>query len=227
MLSKTYRPVDTTDITSTGAQAIRLAALTVVVSLATASCSSTTEPTPPPASSEDNVTTTMRARTLVTGAASPQAIVTLEPTTPYEFPVPDEPAVMDQVGLEFTPPVLLVRAGQVVEFRNSDGDMHNVRVHENQTYVTFVNVAIPPARTYQHAFERPGAYTVTCDVHTDMRGSIFVTTTPLAVIADSEGRFTLPDVLPGSYKVTVLAGGHQTERVVEIAGEHTTLAFGP
>ena len=214
------------DLTSTGAQAVRLVSLIVVVSLATASCSPTTEPAPPPASSEDNVTTTKPGRTLVTGVASPQSIVTLEPTTPYEFPVADEPAVMDQVALAFTPPILLVQVGQVVEFRNSD-DMHNVRVQENQTQITLVNVAIPPSRTYEYTFERPGAYTVTCDVHTDMQGSIFVTATPFAAIADSDGRFTLPDVVPGSYKVTVLTGGHQTARVVEITGEQTTVAFDP
>ena len=90
-------------------------------------------------------------------------------------------------------------------------------VQENQTQITLVNVAIPLSRTYEYTFERPGAYTVTCDVHTDMQGSIFVTATPFAAIADSDGRFTLPDVVPGSYKVTVLTGGHQTARV---GGDH-------
>ncbi len=209
-----------------GAQAVQLVSLIVVASLATASCSSTTEPASPPAPSEDNLTTTEPGRTLVTGTASPQAIVTLEPTTPYEFPVTDEPAVMDQVGLAFTPQVLLVQAGQTVEFRSSDA-LHNVRVQENQTQTTLMNVVIPPSRKYEYTFERPGALTVTCDVHLDMRAIIFVTATPFAAIADSDGGFTLPNVAPGLYKVTVSASGHQAERMVEIIGEQTTLSLAP
>ena len=221
MLGKNRRPVHTS---STGARAVRLVSLIVIASLVTASCSSTTEPVPSPPSLDDNPTAADPGRTLVTGTASPRAIVTLEPTTPHEFPITDEPAVMDQVGVAFTPSVLLVQAGQVVEFRSSDA-LHNVRVQENQTQTTLVNVAIPPSRKYDYTFERPGAHTVTCDIHSDMRASIFVTATPFAVVADSDGKFTLSNVAPGSYKVTILAGGHQTERVVEIRGEQTTLAL--
>ena len=214
------------DVCPSAGVVVRLVLLIVMASLATASCSST-EPAPPSALSERNVTTTGPERTLVTGTASPQALVTLEPTTPYEFPLPGEPAVMDQVGLDFTPSILFVRAGQNVEFRNSEDVLHNVRVQEEQTQTTLVNVAIPPFRKYEYSFEGQGFHTVTCDVHPAMWARILVTATPFAVIADSDGRFTLPNVSPGSYKATILAGGRQTERVVEISGEQTTLAFDP
>ena len=214
------------DVHPSAGAAVRLVSLIVLVSLAAVGCSPT-EPVPPSASLEDNVTTTEPGRTLVTGTTSREALVTLEPTMPYEYPLPGEPAVMDQVGLEFTPSVLLVQVGQNVEFRNSEDVLHNVRVQENQTQTVLMNVAIPSFRKYEYSFERPGFHTVSCDVHPAMRARILVTATPFAVIAGSDGRFTLPNVPPGSYTLTILAGGHQIERVVEISGEQTTLAFDP
>src|SRR6185436_20652358 len=60
-----------------------------------------------------------------------QIVVVLEPTTSRTFPPQTETPVMDQVGLTFGPPLLLVRTGQPVEFRNSDDTLHNVHVtHE-------------------------------------------------------------------------------------------------
>ena len=151
----------------------------------------------------------------------------LEPTTPYEFPVPDEPAVMDQVAMAFTPPILLVQVGQVVEFRNSEDVLHNVRVDESLTRTPVFNVAIPPFAAYEHAFARPGYQNVSCDVHPDMSAGILVTSTPYAVVADSDGGFTLANVPAGSYRVTVTARGRRLERVIEITGDHITLVFDP
>src|SRR5687768_1578077 len=64
------------------------------------------------------------------GLALPSAVVVLEPKSEAELPVKSEPAIMDQAGYEFLPGFLLAQAGQLVQFRNSEDVLHNVRVSE-------------------------------------------------------------------------------------------------
>ena len=77
-----------------------------------------------------------------------QIVVVLEPTTSRTFPPQTEVPVMDQVGLTFGPPLLLVRTGQPVEFRNSDDTLHNVHVTHEETREPAFNVAIPTDNSY-------------------------------------------------------------------------------
>ena len=70
--------------------------------------------------------------------------------------------------------------------------------------------------SYYHTFERAGTYNVSCNVHADMAATVLVTSTPYAVVADHDGRFSLPDVRPGFYDLTMRHGTRQIERVVEV-----------
>jgi plastocyanin len=151
------------------------------------------------------------------------AIIVLEPQAPREFPVPTEPKVMDQQGLAFIPGLLLVRRDQQVIFRNSEDVLHNVRVQETGAAQPVFNVATIPGNSYTHTFDRPGFYSVGCDVHQEMHADILVTSTPYAVVADDDGNFEFSDVLPGAYKITVYLGARRIERLVEVAGPRTEL----
>ncbi len=165
----------------------------------------------------------------VTGKAPPAtggfpSVVILEPQTPGDFPVPTEPALMDQFGRTFFPSLLLVREGQPVHFRNSEDELHNVHVVDTRTGSTVLNVAMPIlGGSYYHTFERAGTYDVSCNVHADMAATILVTSTPYAVVADYDGRFSLPDVPPGFYNLTMRHGTRRIERVVEVGGPPTEL----
>lgn len=130
---------------------------------------------------------------------------------------------MDQQGLAFTPRLLLVRQGQAVMFRNSEDVLHNVRVGETGTSQPLFNVATVPGNSYTYTFERPGFYSVGCDVHETMHADILVTSTPYAVIADDDGSFILTEVSPGSYKLTAYVGARRIEQPVEVAGPRTEL----
>lgn len=130
---------------------------------------------------------------------------------------------MDQFGMGFNPDFLLARAGQRVEFRNSEDVLHNIRVTESATRLPVFNVSPPPFTSYVHAFDRPGFYAVSCDIHPSMHADILVTSTPYAVVADEGGNFAFSDVSPGSYNLTVYYGGRRIERVVEVAGSRTEL----
>lgn len=165
----------------------------------------------------------------VTGKAPPAtggfpAVIILEPQSLSDVPVPTEPALMDQFGRTFLPSLLLVREGQPVHFQNSEDELHNVHVVDTRTGSTVFNVAMPIlGGSYDHTFERAGTYDVSCNVHPEMAATILVTSTPYAVVADHDGSFSLPDVPPGSYNLTMRHGARRIERVVEVGGPRTEL----
>lgn len=200
---------------------------TVVVvaalALAAVGCASPpADPTPPrqSASSEAKLGQVV-GKAPATGSFPP--IVILEPRIPRDFPAPTDPKVMDQTGYTFFPSLLLVQKGQKVEFRNSEDVLHNVRVTNTDTGTPVFNIATPPFGAYEHTFDEAGYYAVSCDVHPAMAANILVTSTPYAVVAEKDGRFTFSDVPPGSYTLTVYSGAQRIERVVEITGSRTEL----
>jgi hypothetical protein len=162
---------------------------------------------------------------VVAGKAARHAIIVLEPTVPRDLPLPAEPQTMDQFGRAFFPELLLVLKGQQVAFSNNDNELHNVRVGEDASKEVIFNVATIPYKSYTYTFDRPGFYDVTCDVHQEMRATILVTSTPYATVAGADGRFTLTDVLPGAYDLTMYAGGRQVTRRVDVSRAQTDLVI--
>ena len=126
--------------------------------------------------------------------------------------------MMDQVGLTFGPALLLVRTGQPVEFRNSDDTLHNVHVTHEETREPAFNVAIPTDNAYTYTFQKDGFYRVGCDIHPAMAASVFAASTPYATLADADGKFTIADVAPGAYVVTLYGGGRTVQQPVEVKG---------
>ncbi len=157
----------------------------------------------------------------VTGRAKPAAgmlvsIVLLDPHAEIEVPVPDETPIMDQIGRQFVPGFILVRAGQTIDFTNSEDELHTVHVKDSHGESIF-NIATMMGTTYKHTFEVGDRYSVICNTHTEMFADILVVDTPYAVVADRDGRFALSDVVPGRYTATVLHGPDGTEHDIELA----------
>ena len=157
----------------------------------------------------------------VSGQAPPAdgmlvSIVLLDPHTDIEVPLPDETPVMDQIGRQFVPGFILVRAGQTIDFTNSEDDLHTVHVKDSHGESIF-NIATMMGTTYAHTFEIDDEYSVICNTHTEMFADIMVVDTPYAVVADRDGRFTVPDVVPGRYTATVIQGPGRNVHEVEIA----------
>ncbi len=156
------------------------------------------------------------------------SVVILESDTPIDRAIPDEPAVMDQYGMEFVPKLLVVQAGRTVEFGNSEDVAHNVHVVDLATVETLINAATPFSETsVEHTFASPGVYSVLCGVHSTMAAMIVVTENSYHVIADADGSFVLPDVPHGSYTLRIwsIDEARRSERPVEVAGERTEVAI--
>ena len=149
------------------------------------------------------------------------AIVILEPRHSVQLPEPGGVPVMDQVARSFVPPVLFVRTDHPTEFRNSDDELHSINVKDGVTFEQAFNVAVPTGERYIHTFKHTGAYDVTCDIHAGMSAQIVATSTPYVTLADSEGNFAFPNVVPGTYALIVYAGVQTIERTLEVAGQRT------
>jgi plastocyanin len=207
-----------------------LAAVAALI-LAASGCGGTNQP---PATTTDQKAETASAQPAAAGGANvtgrlspnlapPSTFITLELEGEGELPIKSEPAVMDQVSQVFLPAFVVAQAGQKMEFRNSDDVLHNIRVTESAGSTPIFNVATPPFGKYEYTFERPGVYTVGCDIHPTMRADILVTATPYTATTSESGGFSIADVRPGQYKLKVFAGGEPIVRPIEVKSEKTDL----
>ncbi|MGE3177599.1 MAG: hypothetical protein AB7O32_09025 [Vicinamibacterales bacterium] len=168
---------------------------------------------PPAASSAGNATVSGMAPAAKSGVP---AIVILKSVQPQDVPPQSAPPVMDQIQLEFTPTILFARPGQPAEFRNSDDQLHNIRVLEESTKEPAFNIALPTGGAYKHTFEKEGFYDVGCDIHPGMSAVVVAANTPFMSIAAQDGQFVFSNVPPGDYTLTVYAGAKKYERVVTV-----------
>jgi plastocyanin len=131
------------------------------------------------------------------------------------FNPPAEPVVLDQVNLTFLPHVLPVLVGTRVAFPNRDEVRHNVfspgppRL-DLGTY--------PQNSTKYHVFDKPGVWTMLCNVHAEMSAYVVVTETPYFARTEKDGKFLLKDVPPGKYALKVW---HEKAKLTTLALEIT------
>ena len=77
--------------------------------------------------------------------------------------------------------------------------------------------------SYEFTFDRAASYAVECNTHTEMAADILVVSSPYAVLADSDGVFTMSDVIPGTYTVTMLNGEDRLEQEIDIVAGRNEL----
>ncbi len=205
---------------------VRSAAIAALL-LASLGCGSNNTSTPvtdtaqtqQPASSGEGVALTGR---LASSLAPPSSVVVLEPVDGTELPVKTEAAIMDQAGYAFLPEFLIAQAGQLVQFRNSEDVLHNVRLTDVSSQKPVFNVATLAFGKYEHKLE-PGFYNVTCDIHSTMRASILVTASPYAASTSEDGSFSMSRVRPGKYNLTIYTGTAPVVRPIEVKTRQTDL----
>jgi plastocyanin len=159
----------------------------------------------------------------VEGRAPVGSVITLEPTG-AAAPLPPGPAVLDQISKSFVPEVLIVRVGQIVEFRNSEDIDHNVAVIRSPAGTRIFDTSTPAFQKYEHTFDRTGRYEVSCDVHPGMRATIFATAAPYSTIVDSSRQFKFADLPPGPYRLALVNGPTPVDRVIDVGA--TTVDVG-
>jgi plastocyanin len=124
-------------------------------------------------------------------------IADLPPGQPSSSP----PARMDQAGQQFVPRILVIAAGQSVEFRNSDNVYHNIFSYSPPK--RFDLGRYPKGQSRTVSFAKPGVVQVYCDIHSDMRADLVITPSERYALIGRSGRFRIKDVPAGSRTVKV------------------------
>ena len=111
--------------------------------------------------------------------------------------------VLENRACRFVSRVSATTVGSTLEIRNTDSILHNTHVRrENKLGPTVINVAQPVGTS---AILKPlhvvGFMDVRCDAHTFMRAAIHVFEHPYFAVTDQAGRYELPQVPPGSYRL--------------------------
>lgn len=110
-------------------------------------------------------------------------------------------AVMDQVDLQFVPHVLVIPVGTEVTFPNSDTVAHQVYSFSpaKKFDVPLYSGKLPPPER----FDRAGIVTLGCNIHDQMLGYVYVVEAQYFGRADHDGRWTVANVEPGEYQLTI------------------------
>jgi plastocyanin len=110
-------------------------------------------------------------------------------------------ASMDQQHNEFVPSVLVISAGTLVQFPNSDVVSHHV--YSFSQAKTF-ELALYKGNTHPPlAFDEPGVVVLGCNIHDSMLGYIVVVPTEHYALSDERGTVRLEGVPAGDYTVEV------------------------
>ena len=119
----------------------------------------------------------------------------------YYFDVPTQPVTLDQAGCMYKPHVFGVRAGQNIEFVNSDSTGHNVHAlpNANQEF----NFSQPIQRQKDTRFFTAPEVMVRfkCDLHNWMSAYAGVLDHPYFAVTSPGGQFELKDVPAGTYTI--------------------------
>jgi plastocyanin len=191
--------------------------LASVCAVALTGCSRQAQEAPPTAREAIEAdSSTMGTVTGHIDSPQPGAIVTLTPQAPPATPPPAASAELDQVQMTFVPDTVIAQVGVPVSFRSSDSELHNINVRNSETRSGEFNRSIFPGASFQHTFEEPGFYDVHCDIHPAMSATIFVSQTPFAAVVGQDGTFTIADVPPGGFTMTVYNGAETRERQIQV-----------
>lgn len=155
----------------------------------------------------------------------PTAVV-LEPVPAKTFPPSTQSVTIDQRGLKFAPPLLVVQQGTTVEFKNSDTVSHNIfwpNVSGNKKLGHNLGTAAS-GQSQRFKFDNPGSIPVLCNIHPEMSAQLVVTPSPYFTQTDAAGAYSINNVPDGAYKATAWHNGKATTVSVMVKGD-TKLDF--
>ena len=109
--------------------------------------------------------------------------------------------VLDQKGCHYLPHVQVVRQHAKLQVKSSDPILHNVHSFLNGASV--INLALPPrpGLVLQQTLDKPGGMQLKCDVHSFMRGGLFVADNPYYALTRTDGTYEIAGVPPGKYTI--------------------------
>jgi len=115
-----------------------------------------------------------------------------------DHPVPESIVYLNQEGCMYKPHVVALRVGQELRVLNSDDTMHNV--HSPTKNVNQPGGSKPQVVKYERATIGDSYI---CDIHPWMSAYVCAIDHPYFALTGPDGRFELPELPPGKYRLTV------------------------
>jgi len=160
----------------------------------------------------------------------PASVIWLTPLE-NKAPLPSKSGqyVLTQKNKQFTPHLLVIPAGSVVEFPNQDPYFHNVFSLFNGRRFDLGLYEAGSTRSVR--FSREGVSYVFCNIHPEMSAVILALSTPYFAVVEKRDSTEIHDVPPGQYRLHVWSEGAALEpldaltRVVDIAAGNSDLGL--
>lgn len=129
-------------------------------------------------------------------------------------------ARMIQKNKTFTPHVLAITVGTIVDFPNYDPIFHNA--FSNYNGQIFDIGLYPPGTTRSIAFRREGVVRVFCNIHPAMSAVIVVLKSPYYAVSQKDGSLQIAGVPEGAYRMHVF---HEraTDQALEACTRNVTV----
>jgi hypothetical protein len=117
------------------------------------------------------------------------------------YTAPAEPLLLDQIGCDYEPHMIVLMAGQPLKIRNSDDTLHNV--HPRPALNKEFNIGQPrKGMEATRTLEKPELMIPTgCEVHPWMRAYISVLTHPFFAVTKEDGSYEIRALPDGEYEI--------------------------
>jgi len=107
--------------------------------------------------------------------------------------------VVTMKGKSFTPHVIAIGTGSTVNFPNEDPILHNVFSVSGEGFDLGL---YKRPKSGSQTFNKPGVYTVYCNIHPQMSALVIVRDNPFFTAAAKDGSFRLTGLPAGDYRIT-------------------------
>jgi plastocyanin len=153
------------------------------------------------------------------------AVVWLTPlsqTAPKESAASGQRFKIIQKGKRFSPQVLAVPAGSVVDFPNLDPILHNVfSLFDGRRFDLGLYES---GSTKSVTFRNPGVSYIFCNIHPEMSAVVIAVDSPYFATSTRNGAIAIADVPPGRYRLSVWHDRFKTEAAGAFPREVTIAA---
>ena len=133
-------------------------------------------------------------------------------------------ATVDQKEMRFVPETVAIRAGDRIRFTNSDAQTHNISLNDpRRRFSDTLANGQQAVESFARASGIRRPFALSCQLHSQMQGWIYVFDHPFFQITRVDGRFRLEDVPPGDYRLDVAqsAGELHASRLIQVKPKET------
>jgi plastocyanin len=124
-------------------------------------------------------------------------------------------STLTQKNKKFSPHLLVIPPGSVVEFPNRDPFFHNVfSLFEGKRF----DLGLYESGTSRSVkFDRPGVSYIFCNIHPQMNAIVISLDTPYYSLVDGNGSVKIPNVESGEYLLQIWAEGLNSEEMGKLS----------